>query len=190
MDTRPCRTCRISKPISEFNVDRHIRDGLSTQCKGCQATRWANKPGRKRTGRKPYVEPSDKFCSGCQTTHPIGDFSFRTDRQNGRLSRCCRCVSVAHQEWRERNPLASRLRNLKSKYGLTGDQYMEILANQDGHCAICPRVDSGWATSPFLHVDHDHVTGEVRGLLCHPCNIAVGLVENGVPIDSLLTYLS
>lgn len=64
-----------------------------------------------------------------------------------------------------------------------------MLDAQGGVCDICGSPESGWSTSPFLHVDHDHVTGENRGLLCHQCNIGVGLVENGMPIDALQDYL-
>jgi len=57
-------------------------------------------------------------------------------------------------------------------YGITKDEYEAMLAGQDGRCAIC-RVDTpggkgGW------HVDHDHDTKVIRGLLCHHCNIGVG----------------
>ena len=50
--------------------------------------------------------------------------------------------------------------------GLTDWQYDLLLANQDGHCALCPSEPK----TRRLHVDHDHRTGKVRGLLCHRCN--------------------
>lgn len=53
-------------------------------------------------------------------------------------------------------------------YGIDLHQYRDLLAKQDGHCALCPKtaVSEGQA----LAVDHDHATGEVRGLLCRYCN--------------------
>jgi hypothetical protein len=54
------------------------------------------------------------------------------------------------------------------RYGVTQRQYDEMFAAQGGRCAICREAFE------VLSVDHDHVTGEVRGLLCPPCNIAIG----------------
>lgn len=55
----------------------------------------------------------------------------------------------------------------RSKYGLTPEKHQQMYDSQGGLCAIC-RV--GWAT----HVDHDHSTGKVRGLLCRQCNAGLG----------------
>ena len=50
--------------------------------------------------------------------------------------------------------------------GISDAEYAELLARQDGHCALCPATPK----TRRLHVDHDHATGTVRGLLCHRCN--------------------
>ena len=50
--------------------------------------------------------------------------------------------------------------------GFTWDDYDRLLAEQEGHCALCPNKPKTRA----LHVDHDHKTGRVRGVLCHKCN--------------------
>jgi hypothetical protein len=57
--------------------------------------------------------------------------------------------------------------------------YEAQLARQDGHCAICPNTPK----SRRLHIDHDHATGKVRGLLCFPCNRL--LLGAGVKSDRL-----
>lgn len=53
--------------------------------------------------------------------------------------------------------------------GITDADYAAMLAAQGGHCAICPSTPK----TRRLHVDHDHATGAVRGLLCHRCNRAL-----------------
>jgi hypothetical protein len=53
--------------------------------------------------------------------------------------------------------------------GVTDDEYARLLAAQDGHCALCPNTPK----TRRLHVDHDHATGRVRGLLCYRCNRAL-----------------
>lgn len=57
------------------------------------------------------------------------------------------------------------------KYGITIDQFDAMLAEQNGGCALCYRK------SERLHVDHDHETGRVRGLLCHQCNWYLGTID-------------
>jgi hypothetical protein len=75
---------------------------------------------------------------------------------------------AAHREderawWRER------------LYGLSPQAFADLLSAQGGACAICGSKDFG-KRGP--HVDHDHATGEVRGILCHWCNIAVGCLRD------------
>jgi DNA-directed RNA polymerase subunit RPC12/RpoP len=62
----------------------------------------------------------------------------------------------------------SRESHLKSKYGLTVEQYDQLLEDQGGNCPICLRHHSEFPIR--LAVDHDHVTMEIRGLLCSYCN--------------------
>jgi hypothetical protein len=66
---------------------------------------------------------------------------------------------------------ADRAGHLKRKFGLTPEQYDEMLAAQDGRCMICRRPPAEGKT---LDIDHDHETGRVRGLLCRNCNHGVG----------------
>ncbi len=62
---------------------------------------------------------------------------------------------------------------LKYKYGITELEYARLLALQNGTCAICKSVDTGWKHEWF-HVDHCHETGKIRGLLCNGCNPGLG----------------
>lgn len=65
---------------------------------------------------------------------------------------------------------------LKVLYGITPEQYDQMFREQGGLCAICGlEGKKTLATQRFaLHVDHDHKTGKVRGLLCHNCNTILG----------------
>ncbi len=71
---------------------------------------------------------------------------------------------------------ARRWTKLKHKYGITVDQYDQLLAEQGGGCAICGVAGPEAARWGVLVVDHDHETGKVRGLLCSNCNCAIGLL--------------
>jgi hypothetical protein len=80
--------------------------------------------------------------------------------------------------------LADRKSHLKRKYGITLEDFEALLAAQGGGCAICGRegVD---------HVDHDHRTGRVRGILCFRCNVALGQLDDDPErLLAALTYIS
>jgi hypothetical protein len=76
--------------------------------------------------------------------------------------------------WREDNrailSTMSRRSVLKTKYGLTFEQYWRLFAAQDGRCAICHKPPK----TVSLSVDHCHRTGQIRGLLCYRCNYGLG----------------
>jgi hypothetical protein len=79
---------------------------------------------------------------------------------------------------------------LKSMYGILQEDYDALLASQNGHCAICggDRFDK---RRKALGVDHDHLTGVVRGLLCRSCNLAIGLLrDDPALLRAALDYLA
>jgi len=79
--------------------------------------------------------------------------------------------------------------NLKHVFGITLAQYTEMLARQRGACAICGATSPGPRNARFA-VDHDHATGKVRGLLCSPCNLAIGMFRDDADlIDQAAAYL-
>lgn len=88
-------------------------------------------------------------------------------------------------EQREGRSLVARRASLKKLYGLSLEQYDEMLANQNGVCALCYRSSK---PRKWLDVDHNHSTGEVRGLLCMACNRSLGHFDKRIP--RLLEYIS
>lgn len=74
----------------------------------------------------------------------------------------------------------------KREYNLSRNQYDEMLINQNGRCAIC--LDAFNRFEPY--VDHDHVTGKTRELLCQHCNTAIGMVRESTRIlENIILYL-
>lgn len=69
-------------------------------------------------------------------------------------------------------PETKRAQNFKTRYGITPEQHAEMLSRQNGLCGICG------TEMPKPVVDHCHVTGRVRGMLCHSCNIKLPTVED------------
>ena len=99
----------------------------------------------------------------------------------GRERRCTPCRAEA-----------DRLSHVQRRYGLTPEEYNQLVVEADGRCQACgeepPR--SGSPSQRHLHVDHDHDTGMVRGLLCYGCNLALGLVQDDpAKLRGLIAYL-
>lgn len=97
-----------------------------------------------------------------------------------------------YREYRKRWYQANKKRVLSGfrlqKFGITEEQYLAMVAAQDGKCAICKRSEPGGRGA--WHVDHDHVTTKVRALLCHSCNVALGhLKDSPVIIAAALEYI-
>ena len=80
-----------------------------------------------------------------------------------------------------------RERDLKRRYGITQKQYQAMHDKQNGLCACC---GSTCPSGKNLSVDHDHLTGQVRGLLCRPCNLGIGkLGDTAGALARALDYL-
>jgi len=78
----------------------------------------------------------------------------------------------------------ARNNSLKRKYGITHDAYNMLYERQEGKCAICGNPEN------LLHVDHNHTTGKVRGLLCNNCNGGIGFLNDDIKIlEQAIKYL-
>lgn len=93
--------------------------------------------------------------------------------------------------WQLANPVTTariRRKSVLARYGLTLEQYEVALAKSKGLCRVCKRRPTGKRSS--LCIDHDEVTGQFRGLLCHNCNVILGLAhEEPDRLRALAEYL-
>jgi len=94
-------------------------------------------------------------------------------------------------QWRERykkkdrDPLKRRDSELRNKFNITLEDYNYLLNKQDGCCLLCNRHYSEFVKG--LAVDHNHETGQIRGLLCGPCNTRLGWFETNM--KKIMEYL-
>jgi hypothetical protein len=105
----------------------------------------------------------------------ISEFYEDRREKDGRVSYCKKCVPTSD----------IKLHNtLKSRYGITLIEYKEMLEQQNGVCAICGEPETAKKRNSdeprLLAVDHDHETGEIRGLLCTGCNQGLGSFRDSV----------
>jgi len=88
------------------------------------------------------------------------------------------------------HPRAKKDQHLRKSFGITLRDYEELLESQDRKCAICGRKDSGNTKSEYFFVDHNHKTGEIRGLLCSKCNFGIGQFNDDVDLlANAINYL-
>lgn len=108
-----------------------------------------------------------------------------------------RCNERKKLSYRE-NPDRYRSYEMKRRYGITFEDYIELERKQEGLCALCgqrpligKRAAGKEKQPPRLYVDHDHKSGRVRGLLCHWCNshTIAGIEKSGVSLDRVAAYL-
>lgn len=94
-----------------------------------------------------------------------------------------------HREHRSEEWSARRRAATLAAYGLTVEDYDRMLLEQGSACAICRSADPGHWSGQFV-VDHEHATGQVRGLLCSPCNTGLGLFgDDAERLWSAMAYL-
>jgi len=143
-----------------------------------------------------------KQCTKCKEFKSLDLFAKDKYKQDGHRSACKECNKVDHfrryhsdvegqkqrvQEYRENNvekvKASNRNTKLKRAYGITQEQFLEMSSKQDNKCACCGKDRK-------LVVDHCHTSGNIRELLCNPCNTALGLLnEDTTIIQNLSNYI-
>ena len=134
-----------------------------------------------------------KICPKCNETKLPEEFHKDSRNKTGLTSWCNSCRRAKTKEWIKNNPekakKSKRNTSLKRMYGITLNDYGELLKNQNFCCAICKTKEPGGQGNIFV-VDHCHLTGNVRALLCTKCNCAIGLLnEDPLLFDSAKKYL-
>lgn len=159
---RTCSKCNQTKELNLFPKDKNSKQGTRRECKVCHAKNYHDNKERWNTVEKRKV--------------------FR--QQN--LEKCRKQGS----DWYRNNKQAHKNSRLKRTYGITLDQYNQMIKDQNGQCAIC-KTDKPDGLGKQFNVDHCHKTGKVRELLCFSCNAFIGYSkENIESLKSAITYLT
>lgn len=125
-----------------------------------------------------------KHCNKCDLDLPRENFYTLKNGSGHRLSAYCKKCSTRYKiEWKAKNPDKAKVINkkttLKSRYGMSLEEFEERLKSQGGSCAICSK-DISQFNEAF--VDHNHKTGDVRKLLCRHCNTGLGHFQDSKEI--------
>lgn len=130
-------------------------------------------------------------CSSCKEVKEESHFYVRKNRAKGYTSSCKGCYSKSKKlAW---TPRKYSTYKLKANYGLSLQDYEDLLHKQNSVCAICLQPETTKSNAGYiknLSVDHCHATGKVRGLLCHHCNTGIGKFMDDVTLlESAIKYL-
>ncbi len=121
----------------------------------------------------------EKECIACRVMKPITEFYARPSTASGYHGKCKRCLlDYQAEQYRTSMTLKARRRDrhYRNTYGVTSAEVEEMRAAQDGRCALCGRPEE--ESHNGLHLDHDHITTTVRGLLCADCNTSLGKLQD------------
>lgn len=196
MDEKKCTRCGKAKPLSGFHRSISGAGGLRAECKECNRAYLKSKYvprvhepeqmvcpwcggsfTRVRTQGQPKV-----YCSRKCTMAAADERKRQRNSDIGRRKCACGSTDVAavgkpvcpgcRKDQRPGAQVRDRARTLRA-YGLTEADWDGLIKRQRGLCAIC-RTGKPGGRGERWHIDHDHVTGQVRGLLCHRCNMGIG----------------
>lgn len=114
-----------------------------------------------------------KYCPVCKKIKPLSEFNFNTRGRKFAYTCCIKCTKE---------------RNIFRNFGITLKEYDTMLEKQDGGCKIYGiKIPGGQGR---FHIDHDHITGKIRGLLCSNCNLALGNAKDDIRIlAAMIQYL-
>ena len=145
------------------------------------------------------ITETTKLCKDCGLVKELEAFSPHPSG-TGKVNRSCKLCRTTRANARYAAKKAAdpegyadvrRDQQYQKKYGITLEDFNKLLSLQNGECAICRRTgEESGGRGKILHVDHNHDTNEVRGLLCHPCNTAIGLLQDSPKVTrAALEYM-
>lgn len=179
---KPCPKCGETS-VAEFYKDRTTASGLSTYCKSCKKAKeklysFNNKEAVSTRKKGYYANNREEITEKNKAFYHENQPAIRERRKEIRLSNLDR----------------SRNENLKHNFGISLEQYNQMLEAQGGLCAVCGKPETARSNrgdrAKLLSVDHDHATGAIRGLLCSKCNTALGLMNDNTSLfEKAIEYL-
>jgi hypothetical protein len=162
------------------------------------------------------VEELELTCYRCRVTKVESLFHRCKKNKTGRHTICIECSKMEKAAyyrsekavrlrkerqpeivaWRAQynnNPINKEKRrdaHYKHKYGVTLEEFRSILERQHHRCVVCGESPSKSTQKKFWNLDHDHDTDKVRGVLCTPCNLTLGVAKESIPrLQRCLAYL-
>jgi hypothetical protein len=179
-----CTKCNQQMSVQQFHKHKDGKFGLESMCKNC-------KQGYKdkRYGKSYGAMRTCKTC-GIKATNneELKLFQKGSSYKFGRQPHCKKCYLSRESMIKSNNSLDKRCR----KFGITVDDYNNLISIQNNSCAICNKhKDEFSGRGNNFHIDHCHTSGKVRGLLCSNCNTGLGQFKDNIKsLENAIQYLS
>lgn len=129
-----------------------------------------------------------KTCPSCGKEKYLTDFHIDRSSKTGRTSSCKACAKERSKRFYQTSETyrqSIREGGLKNRFGITQNDYFQMFEDQNELCGICKQKVDG-----YLHVDHDHSNGVIRGLLCKNCNHGLGNFKDNINLlKNAIEYL-
>lgn len=123
-----------------------------------------------------------KFCPTCKVTSE--DFGKNKNTKDGLTWQCRSCHNAQVKASRIAVHGDQGSYHSMHRYGISSEEKKKMIEAQNGMCPICQMVPNSW------HIDHNHETGKVRGVLCHHCNTALGNFRDSIKtLERAIAYL-
>ena len=127
--------------------------------------------------------PNQRRCPRCGQTKPLTDFVRNRSKSSGYGDYCKPCHNTISRTNHEKHHGTTRQFHLRRRYNLDSVSVEWLILQQDGVCAVC-------RTGEPEHVDHDHATGRVRGILCFNCNRGLAkFFDDPALLENAITYM-
>jgi hypothetical protein len=188
MQTKTCTTCGIEKEVSKFYTHKECKFGVNSSCKECEKqrdkTQYQNNKDKKLQSCKEYYNKNRDKVLLRQKNNP------NNRKRNAKYFQDHKAELIEYgRKYKQEHKSEHKNSVLKSKFGITLDQYNKLLELQNSVCAICGKEERVIGRS--LAVDHNHKSGKVRGLLCSNCNTMLGKInDNKQILQSAINYLN
>ena len=175
-----CIDCHVEKPLSDFPSAPRRSDGHGSYCKVCMLMRSRVSYRKRMAAKGRTVQPArvlpdgTRRCPDCGEVKALEEFPRNKNGSKGRGSYCKPCHNARGVASKQRSGGFQEYHR-RHRYGMAVGEFDEMLREQGGLCALC-------GERPAEHVDHDHLFGHVRGILCFNCNGGLGQFKDRVDI--------
>jgi hypothetical protein len=176
-EIKKCTTCKIQQPLSEYRKDKSRANGIHPTCNTC------NKVIQKRW----YKNNKEKAILSSKERYVKNKDEINAKRKQQRIDNPEEIRAKARANY---NPIAGKVASWKrvGMKNMTYDKYLLMLKKQNYCCDICGIHQDKLKRN--LDVDHNHNTGNVRGLLCTPCNSGIGKLKDSINmLEKAINYL-
>lgn len=187
-NAKTCTRCKTLKELSLFSMHTKATDGKQSQCKSCAAER----ARLKRVGtpciscgcsKEKGVPRGARLCNACSAT--CSECKERPRQKQHRRCKVCQAKADHIRKSGDDSKFADKVTRIVSKYKVHRPLAAVLAATTS--CHACGTTSD---TPGVMHVDHCHLTNDVRGVLCFTCNVALGNVKDSVDrLERLIKYL-